>query len=202
MENIFWDKAKAVFTNYGVRGWKWGLQKYFQFDKWHIVSLRQRRYAREIIAFSNRRVNRKSFLEIGCGLGDILRNVRYENKTGYDLDQKVLNAAAFLNKISLGPAIHFGVFNFPESEITGKYDVILMVNWIHHIEPTVLKLKIQEYFANVLNGGGTIILDTVDHAEYQYRHDIFFLTKDIKANVNKLGDYERQRRIWLITKQD
>ena len=201
MGNVFWDKSKAIFSNYGVRGWKWILQKYFHFDKWHIVSLRQRRYAREIIAYSNRRVNRKSFLEIGCGLGDIIRSVKYENRMGYDLDQKVLNAAAFLDKISLGPAIHFGVFKFPESEITGKYDVILMVNWIHHIEPSVLKLKIQEYFVNVLNGGGTIILDTVDHAEYRYRHDIFFLTKDIKANVSKLGDYERQRSIWLITKQ-
>lgn len=201
MENIFWDKAKAVFNNYGVRAWKMGLQVFFRFDKWHVVSLRQRRYARDIITFSNQQLVRKSFLEIGCGLGDIIRNVKYENKTGYDMDQKVLNAAAFLNKISPGPAIRFEVFNFPISEISGKYDVILMVNWIHHIEPAVLKSKIQEYFINVLNKGGTIILDTVDHPEYRYPHNIFFLTQDIKANVTKLGDYERQREVWLIKKQ-
>lgn len=201
MDNIYVEKVKAGFANYGVRFWKWGLQKYFHFDKWHIVSLRQRKYAKDIVDYCNQLKYRNSFLEIGCGLGDVLRNVNFTDRIGYDMDFRVLNAATFLNKISFGTKIRFVVFNFPSSVISGKYDVILMVNWIHHVEPTVLKSKLGEYFSESLNEGGRIIIDTVQHPEYRYNHDVFYLTKNMTAEVRKLGDYERQRQIWLIIKQ-
>jgi 2-polyprenyl-3-methyl-5-hydroxy-6-metoxy-1,4-benzoquinol methylase len=200
MNNSYLLKSKAVFTNYAVRIWKWGLQKYFHFDKWHIVSLRQRKYARDIINFCNGLTNKSNFLEIGCGLGDIIRNVHFINRVGHDSDQRVLNAASFLNKISLEPRIRFSLFHFPDSDISGKYDVILLVNWIHHIEPYILKSKIEEYYNDHLLETGSLILDTVQHPEYRYNHDVGYLTKDTNARVIKLGDYERQRQVWLITK--
>lgn len=201
MDNTILDKSKAIYSNFGVRCWKWGLQKYFGFDKWHIVSLRQRKYARDIINYCNQLSNRNFFLEIGCGLGDLVRNVNYTNRVGYDMDQRVLKAAAFLSRISLGTKIRFSVFNFPSSAISGKYDVILLVNWIHHIEPAILKSKLQKYFNDSLRDGGRIIIDTVQHPEYQYNHDVIYLTKDISADLSKLGDYERQRQVWIIKKR-
>lgn len=197
---MYLDKAKAIFTNYGVRFWKWTLQKFFHFDKWHIVSLRQRKYARNIITYCNQRLTRNSFLEIGCGLGDIVRNVHFAKKSAFDIDEKVLRAASFINKISFGNSISFSVFSFPGAPLQEKFDVILMVNWIHHIEPSVLKYKIEEYFGLALNEGGVIIVDTVQDPEYEFNHDIRYLTSDLMANIEMLGRYERQREVWLIKK--
>ena len=196
------DKARAIFKNYGVRIWKWGLQKYFHFDQWHIVSLRQRAYARDIISYCNQREHRQAFLEIGCGLGDIIRNVKYSNRVGYDADERVLRAASFISRFSFGNKIKYHAFTFPASEISGKYDVILLVNWIHHIDPSVLRSKIKEYFVGSLNAGGVIIIDTVDHHEYKYNHDVVYLSEDLNARIHKLGDYERGRKLWLIIKKD
>jgi SAM-dependent methyltransferase len=194
------EKLRAIYANYGVRLWKSILQRIYHFDKWHIVSLRQRKYARDIIGWCNQRTVRNSFLEIGCGLGDIVRKVRYREKQGLDNDPRVLKAAAFLEKMGPGTKTRFSVFNFPGDPVTGKYDVILMVNWIHHIDPVILASRIREYFSFSLHEGGVIIIDTVQDPEYKFNHDIQVLTKDIPATIGKLGDYERQRQIWLIKK--
>lgn len=176
------------------------LQAAFGFDRWHVFTLTEKKYAKDIISYCNKRYTRHSFVEIGCGLGDIVRYVKYDERYGFDAEERVLKAANFLNKITGGKKIHFSVFNFPGSALTGKYDVILMVNWIHHIEPLILKSKIEEYFNHYLNDGGVIIIDTVQDSEYKFNHDINYLTKDIKTDLKKLGDYERQRQIWLIKK--
>ena len=105
-----------------------------------------------------------------------------------------------MNKINLGSKIIFSVFRFPGSPLPYKYDVIVMVNWIHHIEPELLKSKIEEYFNNSLNQQGVIIIDAVQHPDYKFNHDINYLVQNIKSDTVKLGDYERQREIWLIKK--
>jgi 2-polyprenyl-3-methyl-5-hydroxy-6-metoxy-1,4-benzoquinol methylase len=194
------DKFDAFFSNYCVRLWKWTLQKAYHFDKWHVVSLRQRKYAKDIIGYCNHRNERNAFAEIGCGLGDIIRNVSYAKRNGYDSDPRVLKAAAFLAHLSGGNSIDFSAFHFPEAKLSGTFDVILMVNWIHHIEPSILKSGLEEYFNGHLNREGVIIIDTVKDPGYRFNHDILGLTKDLSASVNKLGEYERQREIWAILK--
>jgi 2-polyprenyl-3-methyl-5-hydroxy-6-metoxy-1,4-benzoquinol methylase len=192
------DKGKALFSNYGVRLWKWFLQKLFHFDRWHIVSLRQRKYAQDIIRFCNEKKIRNSFVEIGCGLGDIIRNVHYNDKYGYDVDQKVLNAASFLSKISLRGKAKFATFHFPETPLAGKHDVIVMVNWIHHIPPEILKRKLEEYCNESVMEGGMIIIDTVQDKEYKFNHSVEFLAGGPGMFYTKLGDYERMRQIWIL----
>lgn len=172
----------------------------FRFDKWHLFTLTERNYARDIIAYCNKRNIRNSFAEIGCGLGDILRNVKFTSCLGLDNDKKVLAAAAFLNKLYFKKNIRLDVFHFPQSVFEGSYDVIVMVNWIHHIEPLTLKNKIEEYFDLFLQDKGAIIIDTVQDPEYEFNHNISFLTGDVNCEVVKIGDYERHREVWGITK--
>src|SRR5690349_10922162 len=137
----------APLSGYIIRMWRRVLRLAYGFDKWHISSIDQRKYAQDIILHCNKKANRNSFAEIGCGLGDILLNVKFTKKKGLDSDPKVLKAASFL-AILRGQKIQFEVFNFPESPFTGKYDVVTMVNWIHHINPAVLKNKIEDYLNN------------------------------------------------------
>jgi SAM-dependent methyltransferase len=178
------------------------LRYIFKFDKWHVFTLTEKKYAKDIIAYCNARPVRNSFAEIGCGLGDIVRHVQYQERLGCDMDEKALKAARFLSRLTGRGKIRFSVFTFPDSPLPGKYDLIVLVNWIHHIEPAVLKSGIAAFFNNGLNKGGVIIIDTVQDPEYRFNHDIRFLTDGIDADVNKLGDYERQREIWLIKNKE
>ena len=177
------------------------LQLIYGFDKWHTSPLQERPYAKDIINYCNARDTKNSFAEIGCGLGDIIRNVNYGKRDGFDNDGKVLKAAAVLpvnygNKTN----VEFHVFSFPESSLQGTYDVLAMVNWIHHIEPVILKKYIQLYLKENINTGGEILIDTVQDKAYRYNHQIEFLTGGIDCSVYKIGDYARQREVFAIKK--
>lgn len=178
------------------------IQLIYGFDKWHISPLSERPYARDVILYSNKRSDRNSFVEIGCGLGDIIRNVDYVTRAGYDNDAKVLKAARALpSKMRTGKKrAKFGVFNFPETVLTGTYDVITMVNWIHHIEPVVLKKNIEQFYKDNLKTGGEILIDTVQDKAYRYNHNIEFLTGGIECSIFRIGEYARQREVWAIKK--
>jgi len=195
MQKLVWK-----FKVWGGKLQRIFLRYIFKFDNWHVFTLAEKKYAKDIIVYCNGRRVRGSFAEIGCGLGDIVRHVRYHERVGYDMDERALKAARFLNILSGGGKVRFSVFTFPDSSIRGTYDVVVLVNWIHLIEPSVLKSAIATYFNTALNEGGVIIIDTVQDPEYKFNHNIGFLTDGIKARVNKLGDYERQRQIWLIEK--
>jgi SAM-dependent methyltransferase len=195
MQKLIWK-----FRVWGGKLQRIFLRYIFKFDNWHIFTLAEKKYAKDIIVYCNACSVRNSFLEIGCGLGDIIRHVHYEDRQGYDMDERALKAARFLNRVAGDGKVRFSVFTFPDSPLTGKYDVIVLVNWIHHIEPSLLKSRVASYFNNNLNEGGVIIIDTVQDPEYKFNHNILFLTDGINANVSKLGDYERRRQIWLIKK--
>jgi SAM-dependent methyltransferase len=195
MQKLVWK-----FKVWGGKLQRIFLRYIFKFDNWHVFTLAEKKYAKDIIVYCNSRRVRGSSAEIGCGLGDIVRHVRYRERVGYDMDERALKAARFLNILSGGGKVRFSVFTFPDSSLRGTYDVVVLVNWIHLIEPSVLKSAIATYFNTALNEGGVIIIDTVQDPEYKFNHNIGFLTDGIKARVNKLGDYERQRQIWLIEK--
>jgi SAM-dependent methyltransferase len=173
----------------------------YNFDKWHTAPLLSKRYARDIISYCNRQIQRNGFVEIGCGLGDIIRNVRYKQRDGYDIEQNVLNAAKFLAWLFCQKNISFHIFAFPKDKIISrKCDCIVLVNWIHNIQPSILKENLEKYFTEHLINNGFIIIDIVQSEEYQFNHDIKFLTSGLPCMTEKIGDYERQREVWAIRK--
>jgi len=176
------------------------LHRIFGFDAWHVGPLMCKQYAQGIITYCNNNPIRDSIVEIGCGLGDVLRNVLYKSKTGYDIEQNVLKAARFLTFWGRAGNITFSMFSFPHDKLEGKYDIIILVNWIHHIQPEVLKENIEKYFSCNLNKDGSVIIDTVQDKEYKVNHDIKYLTKDLSCKIIEIGNYERQRTVWAIQK--
>ena len=177
------------------------LRLFFNFDKWHITPLEERKYALDIIDYCNGLELRKYFVEIGCGLGDIIRNVQFNIRVAYDNDKRILKAASFLSKRQPGGKIQFKQFNFPESELPDRANVIVMVNWIHLIEPVLLSAQIRKYFAENLEPQGQIIIDTVQDKEYKFNHNIHFLTDGLSCKTFKIGAYDREREIWAIIKE-
>lgn len=176
------------------------LQLLFGFDKWHVATLKERPYAIDVINYCNRFEFRNSFAEIGCGLGDIIRNVIYHKRVGFDQDKHVLRAAKYLPGRKNGRDLTFHEFTFPDSTLSEKVDTLVMVNWIHHIDPDTLGKKIRQYFRENINEGGQLICDTVADSAYKYNHDIRHLTEGLKSTIYHIGSYARRRDVWAIIK--
>lgn len=172
----------------------------FRFEKWHISSLNQRQYAIDIITHANDQINKSNCVEIGCGLGDIIRNVNYEKRTGFDIDEKVLAAARYLSRKQSNREISFAVFKFPEDKLDGKFELIIMVNWIHHVPPDILKDNIAQMYKTNIRQNGEIIIDTVQDKSYEFNHNITYLTNGLNCSISRLGVYARQREVWAIRK--
>ena len=177
------------------------LRNVFRFDQWHVSTLSERKYAADTIIFLNgiSKDKRVAIVEIGCGLGDIIRNLRFQTKVGYDGERNVIMAASFLSSVSFDRT-RYSQFTFPDSVLRNKWNVIVMVNWIHHIEPDVLKKNVEIYFSENLLPDGCIIVDTVQAPNYKYNHDISHLTADINCDLVKIGSYENLREVFAIFK--
>lgn len=171
----------------------------YKFDKWHCFYYYDKPYAIDIVKFCNKLINKESALEIGCGLGDIIRRLKFIHKNGWDISQEVLRAARLFSWLQLSK-VEFMQANFLCDTPQKKYDVIICVNWIHVISPDVLRERLHYLFNCNLNDNGYLIIDTVQEKSYKYNHNINFLTKGLKSNTEKIGDYCFSREVFAIKK--
>lgn len=176
------------------------LYRLFRFDPWHLGHGGDP-YARAIVRFLNARPPqlRDRVVEIGCGLGEILRRLRFRSRLGLDRDPRVLQAARILARLRGHRNITFAEFEFPSAELKGDYDAIVMVNWIHQVPPGPLAAALRGYFAAHLNPGGVIVIDTVRDPAYTHTHDVRALTPP-GAIVEHVGSFGRGRDIWAFVK--
>ena len=193
----FKNKVKIKLSKY----FRKFLTIYFKFDNWHLGDLNQRAYAIDIINYINNQNHhsKKKLLEIGCGLGDIISNIHHTERTGLDIDKNVLKASQFKAKL-LKQKIKFKQFDLQASKLDGLYDTIIMVNWIHNIEPKILQRKVTLIFQHNLNKNGLLIFDTVSSPDYKYNHTVGHLTTRLQCSTKELGQYERGRKVYIITK--
>jgi len=176
------------------------LQRAFGFDAWHVGHAGER-YAADLVRYLNGQAeaDRQAAVEMGCGLGDILRHLRFHTRLGLDRDPRVLRAARLLALFQRGTDLRFAVFEFPHAQLDGQYNAIVMVNWIHLIPPGSLHHTIHRYFANHLHEGGRLVIDTVDDPAYTYNHRVRDLAP-AGASIDHLGRYARQRDVWVLRK--
>lgn len=176
------------------------LAKAYGFDLWHRSLLSERPYAQRLIAHLNERdkASRRSMVEIGCGLGDVVRHARFEHRLGLDSDPNVLRAAALLARLDRKQQIEFREFVFPESHLDGQWDAIVLVNWIHMIPGSILRERLGDYLATNVRPGGEIVIDTVRDPSYTFNHSVEELTGGLRCSVTKLGEFERGREVYAI----
>jgi len=173
----------------------------YRFDTWHISAYKSRPYSQAIVQHLNTQPNRGTAIDVGCGLGDILLRIHYAKKTGLDADQKVLNAAHLISKLfNFGGPVQFQKFNFLEDSLSGQYDVVLLVNWVHLIDPKLLREKVEHIFSHHLTDTGQIIIDLLDNKAYQFNHNCDDLTQNLSKKLTLIGNFELGRSVFAIHK--
>ena len=144
----------------------------YGFDRWHIANGGRCRGYKGIIAdkINHLRPNLATVVEVGCGLGDILRHVKSTTRIGCDIDERVIRAARIR---ALFQNIDFRV---GDSTVVSETmtDVVIMVNWIHNLSPSDLAKLVASFVSNTKY----FVFDRIDEealSTYKYSHDFQFL---------------------------
>ena len=72
------------------------LIKKYHFDEWHLSPYEWKEYAQVCVNYVNAHPGR-TVVDIGCGLGGVLRHIRADRRIGLDLHEEVLMAARELS---------------------------------------------------------------------------------------------------------
>jgi len=74
------------------------MQKKYGFNSWHISPYELREYAQVVAKYvSEQDCEDKLVVDVGCGMGEVISNIKQSNRFGYDLDDVV---------IGLAPSVH------------------------------------------------------------------------------------------------
>ncbi len=111
---------------------KRAIVKILDIDSWHESDYMSKEYAKYTVSIVDRitQNDRKvKVVEVGCGLGDIIGNIKHKNKQGYDLDNKIVFGAKILH-----PCTKFNVGSFMDVQECQKL-CLIAVNILHFLDP-------------------------------------------------------------------
>lgn len=115
------NKLRAVCKAYGL-------------DAWHQSPFELRLYA-QMAANSANELNVDCVVEVGCGLGEILRHINAKRAYGYDIDPNVVKAA---NAIKPTDKIQYHIGELKDVAI-GDIDCLITISWMHYVSEAYLK---------------------------------------------------------------
>lgn len=170
----------------------------YKFDRWHISPSINRIYPNDIVQFINRLDNKSNICEIGCGLGDTISKVNADYKLGLDCDRRVLNAAKWIHRKK--SHLEFKYFLFPQMKLTGIYDIVIAVNWLHNFENETIRINFLEIFNSNVSENGLLIIDSIDNPKYRFNHNFEKYFATTKSEVRVLGKYQSNRKVLYIKK--
>ena len=143
------------------------LQKIYGFNSWHLGPLSEKRYAVDIIDKVEEITSedKSPIVEIGCGRGDIIGNIRHPRKIGIDLSPEVIKAARLFHHDT-----EFIAGGFDKTDF-GDISCLIMVNFIHAICPN----EMHSYMKNVFTRNNVKfvcfdVLTNIEYTEYKYMH--------------------------------
>jgi SAM-dependent methyltransferase len=167
-------------------------------EPWHCGSPDRHPY-REAVVESVNSLKPRSVLEIGCGLGDVIARLHAPRRVGADVSRRVLVGAlmahpweALLRGLSLR---RLGL----SSRMEEVFDVVICVNFIHNIDPPVLREVFSRICTANLNPSGVLVFDTVSNPSYRFNHDPAYLLQDVAVDVKTVSGFEFGRAIHIAT---
>lgn len=102
------------------------LCKKYHFDSWHITPYELRKYLQDTVAYVNEK-KADVVVDIGCGLGEMLRHINARKRVGFDIHEEPNRVARMLHKGNV--IYHVGSFDEVNLEETIEY--LITLNFMH-----------------------------------------------------------------------
>ena len=102
------------------------LQKVYHFDPWHISPYELRRYLQAVAEYMNGKAP-AVVVDVGCGLGELLRHTKAKVKIGYDVCEDTLGAARALSRGD----IEYRLGSFDEMAVDRPVDYLVTLGFMH-----------------------------------------------------------------------
>lgn len=182
------------------------LRLLFKFERWHTSPLENREYAMDIIKLVNKNETKNVVLEIGCGLGDIIGSLDFKNRLFYDYSENALNAAKFMqlfSNLKNKPKDFYEVFDIFSDKVDESIEcnVVIMVNWIHAYDSSLLAPKIDNLIKNNMHSKGLLVFDIISDADNKhfknktFHHKVGDLINEANFDIKILDGYRFGRRL-------
>lgn len=167
------------------------LKYHFNYRSWHISPINEREYAIWIVDEINSKQNINTVVEIGCGIGEIIGNIKSCYKVGFDIQKEAINAAKIIHPFS-----NFLVGGF-YSVVNMNIDFLIIVNFTHGIEPTVLKRSLEILLKK--NNVRNIVMDVTNGYGYRYHHQLREILGEEydRKKKSKIFYYGKKAKRWV-----
>ena len=146
-------KLKRVCRKYGI-------------DLWHQSPYELRLYA-QMAANSVNTLGCRCVVEVGCGLGEILKHIKSPLKYGYDINPKVIEAAKSIKPDRLD--IKFEVGGLEDVAIDDT-ECLVAISWLHTMDDEYLR---------------TAFSKAIKKNKFQY------IVVDVKNSENQRKDFSK-----------
>jgi len=169
--------------------WHLILFSIFKFDSWHISSIESREYCIDVVRYINRKITAMDcIVEIGCGLGETIKQINSNNSIGYDLSSEVISAAKTYHFFSK-KLFKVGSFDSVKGQDI-KY--LIALNFLHDFE----RDEVASWLHKIIDSNSIsyIVLDEIADPEYQNNHDFQNILPKEFLLVDRIGQEYRYNR--------
>lgn len=162
------------------------LKVFYNINNWHLNSLLGYPRYYSVVKNINDKYDFSSVNEIGCGLSEINKSIKFNNYRGFDIDSNIIK----LPKILKGGKIsHI-------DDIRKSVECTIMINFLHNLNIN----KIKELYNTIKDSKYVIVDEIYKHSlGYKYKHDFgkVFNQHKLKSSSDV---FNGKRRILLYEK--
>src|SRR3989339_132225 len=196
-------QVRRAFRRRLSRGARCLLRLRYGFDAWHCIPYEAKYYAAAVVELARAlpEPRRGRVLDLGCGLGDLLRRLPFTERLGWDPDPRVIAAASLLgiwgDHAGTGD-LSFHTRNLDVDLPPGRFDLVLALNWLHDLPPAEAEALVRRICDQHLAPHGLLCLDVVEAPGYPYHHRPAALLAGQDLPWYTLGPFANERRLVFI----
>lgn len=171
------------------------LRKKYQFDSWHESPYEFRKYAQATAEYINEQ-GAHTVADIGCGLGEVIRNVSAPKRIGLDECKICIEVAKKLDK---SKKIEYVVGSFNQLNVAEPIDYVVTLGFMHGSKEDTWKSAYHKCASE--NNIKAFIVDVLPEGESSYQLDFGLILPENYILKDKLGPFLSGRWIHVYEKK-
>ncbi|MBQ2934649.1 MAG: class I SAM-dependent methyltransferase [Lachnospiraceae bacterium] len=172
------------------------LRKKYQFDPWHDSPYELRKYAQATAEYINRH-GADTVVDIGCGLGEVLRNISAPQRIGLDECGICIEVAKKLDKTK---RIQYVQGSFNDLKVQDTIDYVITLGFMHGSREDIWKSAYHRCASE--NDAKAFIVDVLPESDSTYCLDFSLILPENYVLKEKMGPFLSGRWLYVYEKTE